>query len=127
MRIALGADHAGVTLKDALKPNLIQTLEGQPCFMHIGPLGNIAHGNSSVIADLAGKKLGEYLITEAGFGSDLGMEKFMDIVCRGGGFKPSAIVIVATAKALKHHAGLTDPNPSQAESLKAIEEGSRNL
>ena len=98
-----------VLLKDALKPNLIQTLEGQPCFMHIGPFGNIAHGNSSVIADLAGKKLGDYLITEAGFGSDLGMEKFMDIVCRAGGFGPNAVVIVATAKALKHHAGHDRP------------------
>ena len=116
-----------VLLKDALKPNLIQTLEGQPCFMHIGPFGNIAHGNSSVIADLAGKKLGEYLITEAGFGSDLGMEKFMDIVCRGGGFKPSAVVIVATAKALKHHAGMTDQNASAADNLKAIETGGANL
>jgi formyltetrahydrofolate synthetase len=116
-----------VLLKDALKPNLIQTLEGQPCFMHIGPFGNIAHGNSSVIADLAGKKLGDYLITEAGFGSDLGMEKFMDIVCRAGGFGPSAVVIVATAKALKHHAGMTDPNASAADNLKAIEEGGKNL
>ncbi len=116
-----------VLLKDALKPNLIQTLEGQPCLMHIGPFGNIAHGNSSVIADLAGKKLGDYLITEAGFGSDLGMEKFMDIVCRGGGFKPNAIVIVATAKALKHHAGLTDTNASAADNLKAIETGGANL
>ncbi len=116
-----------VLLKDALKPNLIQTLEGQPCFMHIGPFGNIAHGNSSVIADLAGKKLGDYLITEAGFGSDLGMEKFMDIVCRAGGFGPNAVVIVATAKALKHHAGMTDQNASAADNLKAIEEGSKNL
>jgi formate--tetrahydrofolate ligase len=116
-----------VLLKDALKPNLIQTLEGQPCFMHIGPFGNIAHGNSSVIADLAGKKLGDYLVTEAGFGSDLGMEKFMDIVCRAGGFGPNAVVIVATAKALKHHAGMTDPNASAAENLKAIEEGGKNL
>jgi formyltetrahydrofolate synthetase len=68
--------------------------------MHIGPFGNIAHGNGSIVADLAGRKMGEYLITEAGFGSDLGMEKFMDIVCRAGGFAPNAIVIVATAKAL---------------------------
>jgi formyltetrahydrofolate synthetase len=117
-----------VLLKDALKPNLIQTLEGQPCFMHIGPFGNIAHGNSSIVADLAGRKLGDFLITEAGFGSDLGMEKFMDIVCRAGGFAPSAVVIVATAKALKHHAGLEDdPRNSAAENLRAIEEGSANL
>jgi formate--tetrahydrofolate ligase len=117
-----------VLLKDALKPNLIQTLEGQPCFMHIGPFGNIAHGNSSIVADLVGRKVGEYVITEAGFGSDLGMEKFMNIVCRAGGFAPSAVVIVATAKALKHHAGLEDdPRNSESENLKAIEQGSANL
>ena len=117
-----------VLLKDALKPNLIQTLEGQPCFMHIGPFGNIAHGNSSIVADLVGRKVGDYVITEAGFGSDLGMEKFMDIVCRAGGFAPSAVVIVATAKALKHHAGLEDdPRNSAADNLKAIETGSANL
>ena len=117
-----------VLLKDALKPNLIQTLEGQPCFMHIGPFGNIAHGNSSIVADLVGRKVGDYVITEAGFGSDLGMEKFMDIVCRAGGFGPSAVVVVATAKALKHHAGLEDdPRTSAADNLKAIETGSANL
>jgi formate--tetrahydrofolate ligase len=117
-----------VLLKDALKPNLIQTLEGQPCFMHIGPFGNIAHGNSSIVADLAGRKLGEYLVTEAGFGSDLGMEKFMNIVCRAGGFAPNAVVMVATAKALKHHAGLEDdPRNSAADNLRAIEVGSANL
>jgi formyltetrahydrofolate synthetase len=117
-----------VLLKDALKPNLIQTLEGQPCFMHIGPFGNIAHGNSSIVADLVGQKIGEYLVTEAGFGSDLGMEKFMDIVCRAAGLRPSAVVIVATAKALKHHAGLEDdPRNSESENLRAIEEGAANL
>ncbi|MGZ4430172.1 MAG: formate--tetrahydrofolate ligase, partial [Gaiellales bacterium] len=83
-----------VLLKDALKPNLIQTLEGQPCFMHTGPFANIAHGNSSIVADLIGEKLGDYLITESGFGSDMGMEKFMDIVCRFGRMTPSAVVIV---------------------------------
>jgi formyltetrahydrofolate synthetase len=117
-----------VLLKDALKPNLIQTLEGQPCFMHIGPFGNIAHGNSSIVADLVGQRIGDYLITESGFGSDLGMEKFMDIVCRAAGLQPSAVVIVATAKALKHHAGLADdPRNSAAENLRAIETGSANL
>jgi formyltetrahydrofolate synthetase len=117
-----------VLLKDALKPNLIQTLEGQPCFMHIGPFGNIAHGNSSIVADLLGQRIGDYLITESGFGSDLGMEKFMDIVCRAAGLVPSAVVIVATAKALKHHAGLEDdPRNSAAENLRAIETGSANL
>ena len=114
-----------VLLKDALKPNLIQTLEGQPCFMHIGPFGNIAHGNSSIVADLAGRKLGDYLVTESGFGSDLGMEKFMDIVCRAGGFAPSAVVIVTTAKALKHHGGA--PDATGSEGLRAIEDGSGNL
>ena len=86
----LGAAGAmAVLLKDALKPNLIQTLEGQPCLMHCGPFANIAHGNSSLVADLIGQKLGDYVITESGFGSDMGMEKFFDIVCRKGGIKPS--------------------------------------
>ena len=101
----LGAAGAmAVLLKDALKPNLIQTLEGQPCLMHCGPFANIAHGNSSLVADLIGQKLGDYVITESGFGSDMGMEKFFDIVCRKGGIKPSAVVLVATVRALKHHA-----------------------
>ena len=100
----LGAAGAmTVLLKDAIKPNLIQTLEGQPCLMHAGPFANIAHGNSSLIADLLGLKLGEYVITESGFGSDMGMEKFIDIVCRNGGIAPDAIVLVATVRALKHH------------------------
>ena len=79
-----------VLLKDAIKPNLIQTLEGQPCLMHAGPFANIAHGNSSLVADLIGLKLGDYVITESGFGSDMGMEKFFDIVCRAGGHAPRA-------------------------------------
>ncbi len=100
----LGAAGAmTVLLKDAIKPNLIQTLEGQPCLMHAGPFANIAHGNSSLIADLLALKLGEYVITESGFGSDMGMEKFIDIVCRTGGIVPDAIVVVATVRALKHH------------------------
>jgi formate--tetrahydrofolate ligase len=100
----LGAAGAmTVLLKDAIKPNLIQTLEGQPCLMHAGPFANIAHGNSSLIADLLGLKLGEYVITESGFGSDMGMEKFIDIVCRNGGIVPDAVVLVATVRALKHH------------------------
>ena len=97
-----------VLLKDALKPNLIQTLEGQPCLMHAGPFANIAHGNSSLVADLIGQKLGDYVITESGFGSDMGMEKFFDIVCRKGGLAPSAVVLVATVRALKHHGGIED-------------------
>ena len=105
----LGAAGAmTVLLKDALKPNLIQTLEGQPCLMHCGPFANIAHGNSSLVADLIGLKLGDYVITESGFGSDMGMEKFFDIVCRKGGMRRRAVVLVATVRALKHHGGLED-------------------
>ena len=109
-----------VLLKEAIKPNLIQTLEGQPCLMHCGPFANIAHGNNSLIADLIGLKLGEYVVTESGFGSDMGMEKLMDIVCRFGGFAPSCVVLVATVRALKHHGGGGDD-------LAAIEAGTANL
>jgi formate--tetrahydrofolate ligase len=125
----LGAPGAmTVLLKDALKPNLIQTLEGQPCLMHTGPFANIAHGNSSLVADLIGQKLGEYVITESGFGSDMGMEKFFDIVCRKGGIAPSAVVLVATVRALKHHGGLEDdPRADSAEALAAVEKGAANL
>jgi formate--tetrahydrofolate ligase len=125
----LGAAGAmTVLLKDALKPNLIQTLEGQPCLMHAGPFANIAHGNSSLVADLIGQKLGDYVITESGFGSDMGMEKFFDIVCRKGGIRPSAVVLVATVRALKHHGGLEDdPRVGPEEGLKAVEEGAANL
>ena len=105
----LGAAGAmAVLLKEALKPNLIQTLEGQPCLMHAGPFANIAHGNSSLVADLIGLKLGDHVITESGFGSDMGMEKLFNIVCRGGGIRPSAVVLVATVRALKHHGGIED-------------------
>jgi formate--tetrahydrofolate ligase len=125
----LGAAGAmTVLLKDALKPNLIQTLEGQPCLMHAGPFANIAHGNSSLVADLIGLKLGEYVITESGFGSDMGMEKFFDIVCRKGGLTPSAVVLVATVRALKHHGGVEDdPRVEAREGLAAVEEGAANL
>jgi len=125
----LGAAGAmTVLLKDAIKPNLIQTLEGQPCLMHAGPFANIAHGNSSLIADLLGLKLGEYVVTESGFGSDMGMEKFIDIVCRAGGIVPSAIVMVATVRALKHHGGLgDDPRAGKGEALAAIESGMQNV
>jgi formate--tetrahydrofolate ligase len=125
----LGAAGAmTVLLKDALKPNLIQTLEGQPCLMHCGPFANIAHGNSSLVADLIGQKLGDYVITESGFGSDMGMEKFFDIVCRKGGIKPSAVVLVATVRALKHHGGLEDdPRADAKEALAAVETGAENL
>jgi len=124
---ALGAAGAmTVLLKDAIKPNLIQTLEGQPCLMHTGPFANIAHGNSSLVADLLGLKLGDYVVTESGFGSDMGMEKFIDIVCRSGGLVPSAIVLVATVRALKHHGGLVD-DANREQGLAAIESGIANL
>jgi len=110
-----------VLLKDAIKPNLVQTLEGQAAFVHCGPFANIAHGNNSLVADLVALKLGEYVVTESGFGSDMGMEKFLDIVCRIGGLSPSAVVLVATARALKHHGG--DPDGG----VDAIERGSANL
>ena len=110
-----------VLLKDAIKPNLVQTLEGQPAFVHCGPFANIAHGNNSLVADLVGLKLGDYVVTESGFGADMGMEKFLDIVCRIGGLSPSAIVLVATVRALKHHGGDADGG------IEAIEAGAANL
>jgi formate--tetrahydrofolate ligase len=110
-----------VLLKDAIKPNLVQTLEGQPAFIHCGPFANIAHGNSSLVADLVGLKLGDYVVTESGFGADMGMEKFLDIVCRVGNIAPSAIVLVATVRALEHHGD--DPDGS----VQAIERGAANL
>jgi formyltetrahydrofolate synthetase len=125
----LGAAGAmTVLLKDALKPNLIQTLEGQPCLMHAGPFANIAHGNSSLVADLIGQKLGDYVVTESGFGSDMGMEKFFDIVCRKGGLTPSAVVLVATVRALKHHGGIADdPRTERVRGLAAMAQGAANL
>jgi formate--tetrahydrofolate ligase len=110
-----------VLLKDAIKPNLVQTLEGQPAFVHCGPFANIAHGNNSLVADLVSLKLADYVVTESGFGSDMGMEKFLDIVCRIGGLSPSAVVLVATGRALKHHGGEPDGG------VEAIERGSANL
>jgi formate--tetrahydrofolate ligase len=125
----LGAAGAmTVLLKEALKPNLIQTLEGQPCLMHCGPFANIAHGNNSLVADLIGMKLGEYVVTESGFGSDMGMEKFFDIVCRFGGLTPSASVLVTTVRAIKHHGGIADdPRVDAAEGRRAIEVGMANV
>ncbi len=110
-----------VLLKDAIKPNLVQTLEGQPAFVHCGPFANIAHGNNSLGADRVGLKLGEYLVTESGFASDMGMEKFFDITCRIGNLRPSAVVLVATVRALKHHGGNIDGGTAE------IEEGAANL
>ena len=125
----LGAAGAmTVLLKEALKPNLIQTLEGQSCLMHAGPFANIAHGNNSLIADQIALKLGDYIVTESGFGSDMGMEKFLDIVCRVGGLQPSAVVLVATVRALKHHGEVEDdPRVDRARSLAAIAIGAENL
>jgi formyltetrahydrofolate synthetase len=125
----LGAAGAmTVLLKEAIKPNLVQTLEGQPCLMHAGPFANIAHGNSSLIADLIGLKLGDYVVTESGFGSDMGMEKLMDIVCRVGGLTPSCVVLVATVRALKHHGGVADdPRVDRPRMLASIVTGSENL
>jgi formyltetrahydrofolate synthetase len=124
----LGAAGAmTVLLKDAVKPNLIQTLEGQPCLMHCGPFANIAHGNNSLIADLIGLKLGDYVVTESGFGSDMGMEKFFDIVCRFGGLTPSASVLVTTVRAIKHHGGVEDDPRVGEEGLRAIEVGMANV
>jgi len=110
------AGSMAVLLKDAIKPNLVQTLEGQPAFIHCGPFANIAHGNNSLVADRVGLKLGEYLVTESGFASDMGMEKFFDITCRIGGLRPSAVVLVATVRALKHHGGNVDGGAAEIES-----------
>jgi formate--tetrahydrofolate ligase len=110
-----------VLLKETIKPNLVQTLEGQPAFVHCGPFANIAHGNNSVVADRVALKLADYVVTESGFGSDMGMEKFFDIVCRLGNLRPDAVVLVATVKALKHHAA--DPDGG----ADAIETGGANL
>jgi formate--tetrahydrofolate ligase len=116
-----------VLLKDAIKPNLIQTLEGQPCLMHCGPFANIAHGNSSLVASKLGLHLGEYVITESGFGSDMGMEKLFDIVCRVGGLRPSCVVLVCTVRALKHHGGLDGSSEGGPREMAGIVIGSENL
>jgi len=110
-----------VLLKDAIKPNLVQTLEAQPAFVHCGPFANIAHGNNSLVADLVALKLADYVVTESGFGSDMGMEKFLDIVCRVGNIQPSAICLVTTVRALKHHGG--DPDGG----VEVVEAGAANL
>lgn len=113
-------------LKDALKPNLVQTLEGTPAFVHGGPFANIAHGCNSVIATKMGMKLADYMITEAGFGADLGAEKFVDIKCRMAGIRPNAVVLVATIKALKYNGGVAKADLSK-ENLEALEKGLPNL
>ena len=115
-----------VLLKEAINPNLVQTLEHNPAIIHGGPFANIAHGCNSVTATKLGLKLADYVVTEAGFGADLGAEKFLDIKCRVSGLKPSAVVIVATIKALKYHGGVSKDN-LQEENLDALEKGSENL
>ena len=115
-----------VLLKDALQPNLVQTLENTPAFVHGGPFANIAHGCNSVVATTAALKLADYVVTEAGFGADLGAEKFVDIKCRKSGLRPSAAVIVATVRALKYHGG-ADMQTISSENLPALEAGLVNL
>lgn len=123
-----------VLLKDALMPNLMQTLEGSPMFVHTGPFGNIAHGNSSVVADHIAVKLADYVVTESGFGADMGMEKFMDVKCRVSGLQPDCVVLVATVRALKMHGGVGKiaagkPLPPELvqENLPALDRGCANL
>lgn len=123
-----------VLLKEALKPNLVQTIENTPAFVHLGPFANIAHGNNSIVADQVALKLSDYVLTEAGFGSDLGMEKFFDIKCRVGNLLPNAVVLVATIRALKMHGGIVRvvagrPLPPElaTENLAALEVGCANL
>jgi len=124
-----------VLMKDAIKPNLLQTLEHTPCLVHAGPFANIAHGNSSVLADQIAIKLGDYIVTESGFGADCGAEKFMDIKCRYSGLKPDAVVIVATVRALKMHGGGFEFIPGQGvdralmekENVEAVKKGCANL
>ena len=113
-------------LKDALKPNLVQTLEGTPAFIHGGPFANIAHGCNSIMATRTALKMGDYVVTEAGFAADLGAEKFLDIKCRMAGLKPSAVVIVATVRALKYHGGVAKADLNN-ENLEALEKGLPNL
>ncbi|MFB6215146.1 MAG: formate--tetrahydrofolate ligase, partial [Candidatus Bipolaricaulia bacterium] len=121
-------------MKDTVKPNLLQTLEGQPAFVHAGPFANIAHGNSSNLADMVGLKLADYVVTESGFGADIGMEKFFNIKCRYSGNVPDAVVLVATVRALKTHGGgpevvagkELDPVYKE-ENLELLEKGTANL
>jgi len=123
----LNADGAiTVLLKDAFQPNLVQTLENNPAFIHGGPFANIAHGCNSVVSTKLALKLADYVVTEAGFGADLGAEKFFDIKCRKSGLKPDAVVLVATTKALKMHGGITKDNLG-AENVDAVNKGCKNL
>jgi methylenetetrahydrofolate dehydrogenase (NADP+)/methenyltetrahydrofolate cyclohydrolase/formyltetrahydrofolate synthetase/formate--tetrahydrofolate ligase len=123
-----------VLMKDAIKPNLMQTLEGQPAFIHAGPFANIAQGNSSIIADRIALKLADYVVTESGFGADIGMEKFFDIKCRVSGLRPNCVVVVGTIRALKMHGGGPQVTPGKPlgpeyteENLALLEKGACNL
>ncbi len=120
------AGAMALLMKDAIKPNLVQTLENTPAFIHGGPFANIAHGANSIMATRLGLKLADYTVTEAGFGADLGAEKFMDIVCRYGDMKPDAIVLVATIRALKNHGGVPKQLLNEIN-MQALEEGAANL
>ncbi len=128
------AGAATVLMKDAIMPNLMQTVEGQPAFVHAGPFANIAHGNSSIIADQIALKLADYVVTESGFGADMGMEKFLDIKCRYSGLIPNCVVLVATVRALKMHgggprvvAGKPLDHAYTSENLPLLEKGCANL
>src|SRR4029078_1069100 len=113
-------------LKDAIAPNLVQTLEGTPAFIHGGPFANIAHGGNSVVATTTALKLADYVVTEAGFGADLGAEKFLDIKCRKAGLSPDCVVLVATIRARIWHGGVKKED-LKAENLKRLEAGMANL
>ncbi|MCS7242216.1 formate--tetrahydrofolate ligase [Candidatus Caldatribacterium sp.] len=128
------AGAMAVLLKDAIKPNLLQTLENTPCFVHTGPFANIAHGNSSILADYIALRLSEYVVTESGFGADCGMEKFMNIKCRYSGLTPDCVVMVCSVRALKMHSGKYKVVPGkpldpalQEEDVAAVEQGAENL
>merc|ERR1711998_147136 len=114
-------------LRDALQPNLVQTLENNPAIIHGGPFANIAHGCNSVIATKLSLKMADYVVTEAGFGADLGAEKFLNIKCRKAGLTPSAVVVVATVRALKLHGGMDAKHLQDGENVEAVEAGMPNL
>ncbi|ACV61184.1 Formate--tetrahydrofolate ligase [Desulfofarcimen acetoxidans DSM 771] len=123
-----------VIMKEAIKPNLVQTLEGQPCIMHAGPFANIAHGQNSVLADMIALKCADYVVTESGFGADMGMQKFMDIKCRQSGLRPNCVVVTSTVRSLKMHGGVGNivagkplPKELTEENLPALEKGAANM
>jgi formate--tetrahydrofolate ligase len=121
------AGAMALLMKEAVHPNLVQTIEGQPVLIHAGPFGNIATGNNSIIADRVAMKLADVVVTEAGFGADLGFEKFCHLICRGGDVQPSAAVVVATVRAVKMHGGLSEADAQAGEDLEALRRGADNL